>query len=66
MRIAGPSGEALPDGAAGELWLRGQSLFRGYWHDPAATGAALGDGGWFRTGDRAVLREGWVSVLTGP
>ncbi|MFI1805208.1 AMP-binding protein [Streptomyces californicus] len=66
VRIAGPSGEALPDGAAGELWLRGQSLFRGYWHDPAATGAAFGDGGWFRTGDRAVLREGWVSVLTCP
>ncbi|MFI1186997.1 AMP-binding protein [Streptomyces californicus] len=65
VRIAGPSGEALPDGVAGELWLRGQSLFRGYWRDPAATEAAFGDGGWFRTGERAVLREGWVSVLTG-
>ncbi|MFJ2025189.1 AMP-binding protein [Streptomyces sp. NPDC087897] len=61
--IAGPSGEGLPDGEEGELWLRGQSLFRGYWRDAAATEAAFGDGGWFRTGDRAVLREGWVSIV---
>ncbi|MGW3581700.1 AMP-binding protein [Streptomyces rubiginosohelvolus] len=63
VRIAGPSGEELPDGEPGELWLRGQSLFRGYWRDAAATGAAFGDGGWFRTGDRAVRRDGWVSVV---
>ncbi|MFI2115423.1 AMP-binding protein [Streptomyces rubiginosohelvolus] len=63
VRIAEPSGEELPDGEPGELWLRGQPLFRGYWRDAAATGAAFGDGGWFRTGDRAVRRDGWVSVV---
>ncbi|GGP51452.1 class I adenylate-forming enzyme family protein [Streptomyces sindenensis] len=63
VRIAGPSGEELPDGQTGELWLRGQSLFRGYWRDPAATEEAFGDGGWFRTGDLAVRREGQVSVV---
>lgn len=61
--ITGPSGEGRPDGEPGELWLRGQSLFRGYWRDAAATGAAFGDGGWFRTGDRAVRRDGWVSIV---
>lgn len=66
VRIAGPAGEELPDGEPGELWLRGQSLFRGYWRDAAATGAAFGDGGWFRTGDRAVRRDGWVSVVGRP
>ncbi|MFE9700270.1 class I adenylate-forming enzyme family protein [Streptomyces sp. NPDC006270] len=63
MRVAGPSGEERPDGEPGELWLRGQSLFRGYWRDAAATEAAFGDGGWFRTGDVAVRREGRVSVV---
>ncbi len=66
VRVAGPAGEELPDGEPGELWLRGQSLFRGYWRDAAATGAAFGDGGWFRTGDRAVRRDGWVSVVGRP
>ncbi|MFJ6610186.1 class I adenylate-forming enzyme family protein [Streptomyces sp. NPDC091289] len=63
VRVAGPSGDELPDGEAGELWLRGQSLFRGYWRDAAATEEAFGDGGWFRTGDLAVRREGRISVV---
>ncbi|MFJ8761122.1 class I adenylate-forming enzyme family protein [Streptomyces cyaneofuscatus] len=61
-RIAGAAGEELPEGEVGELWLRGQSLFRGYWRDPAATEAAFRDG-WFRTGDLAMAREGRIAVV---
>ncbi|MDJ1644680.1 class I adenylate-forming enzyme family protein [Streptomyces pakalii] len=63
VRIAAATGEALPEGQVGELWLRGQSLFRGYWRDAAATEEAFGDGGWFRTGDVAVERAGRVAVV---
>ncbi|MEU9321575.1 class I adenylate-forming enzyme family protein [Streptomyces sp. NPDC048295] len=62
VRISGPAGEALPEGEVGELWLRGQSLVRGYWRDEAATARAFA-GGWFRTGDLAVVREGRVNVV---
>ncbi|MFJ4842468.1 class I adenylate-forming enzyme family protein [Streptomyces sp. NPDC088746] len=62
VRIAGPGGDPLPDGETGELWLRGQSLVRGYWRDEAATAEAF-TGGWFRTGDLAVVRDGRVSVV---
>ncbi|WNO74016.1 class I adenylate-forming enzyme family protein [Streptomyces sp. AM8-1-1] len=62
VRIAGPAGEALPDGEVGELWLRGQSLVRGYWRDEQATAAAFRDG-WFRTGDLATVRDGRVSIV---
>ncbi|MEV8526664.1 class I adenylate-forming enzyme family protein [Streptomyces sp. NPDC052000] len=62
VRIAGPDGAALADGEVGELWLRGQSLVRGYWNDPAATELAFQDG-WFRTGDLAVACEGRVAVV---
>ncbi|MFH9471215.1 class I adenylate-forming enzyme family protein [Streptomyces clavifer] len=62
VRIAGPSGEELPDGGVGELWLRGQSLIRGYWRDEAATEEAF-SGGWFRTGDLALVRAGRVTVV---
>ncbi|MFD3971478.1 class I adenylate-forming enzyme family protein [Streptomyces cyaneofuscatus] len=65
-RIADPAGEVpegeVPEGEVGELWLRGQSLFRGYWRDPAATEAAF-RGGWFRTGDLAVRSEGRIAVV---
>lgn len=63
VRVAGPAGGELADGQVGELRLRGQSLFRGYWRDATATGEAFGDGGWFRTGDLAVRREGRIFVV---
>ncbi|MET7858438.1 class I adenylate-forming enzyme family protein [Streptomyces sp. NPDC005318] len=62
VRIAGPAGEEVPEGAVGELWLRGQSLVRGYWNNDAATSEAFTDG-WFRTGDLALVRDGRVSVV---
>lgn len=62
VRIAGPAGEALPDGETGELWLRGQALARGYWQDEEATAQAF-SGGWFRTGDLAVIRDGRVDPV---
>lgn len=61
-RVAGPSGEALPDGEVGELWIRGQGVVRGYWRDPAASAAAFHEG-WFRTGDLATARDGRISVV---
>ncbi|MQS34636.1 acyl--CoA ligase [Streptomyces katsurahamanus] len=57
VRIAGDDGRPLPEGETGELWLRGQSLVRGYWRDERATAEAFRDG-WFRTGDLAVVRDG--------
>ncbi|MFI8257037.1 class I adenylate-forming enzyme family protein [Streptomyces filamentosus] len=59
VRIDAPGADGV-----GELWLRGQSLFRGYWRDEAATRAAFAPGGWFRTGDLARMdAEGRVAVV---
>ncbi|GAA1223373.1 long-chain fatty acid--CoA ligase [Kitasatospora nipponensis] len=62
VRIAGPDGAPRPEGEVGELWLRGQAVFRGYWNDPAATAAAFA-GPWFRTGDLARVRDGEVYLV---
>ena len=35
----------------GEILVRGPNVFGGYWHDEAATAAALSSDGWYRTGD---------------
>ena len=45
-------GRSLPPGERGEVVLRGPKVFKGYWRDPDATGAAFA-GGWFHTGDIA-------------
>ncbi|KAL1541830.1 4-coumarate--CoA ligase-like 9 isoform X1 [Salvia divinorum] len=45
------SGESLPPGQRGELWLRGPAVMKGYAGDDAATAAALDPEGWLKTGD---------------
>ncbi|QER99591.1 MULTISPECIES: class I adenylate-forming enzyme family protein [Streptomyces] len=59
VRIEAPGAEGV-----GELWLRGQSLVRGYWGNEEATRAAFTEDGWFRTGDLArVDAGGRVSIV---
>src|SRR6266566_3279719 len=53
VRVVDPDGRDLPYDTPGELLIRGEPLFCGYWRDPAATAAAFADGGWYRTGDIA-------------
>jgi acyl-CoA synthetase (AMP-forming)/AMP-acid ligase II len=59
VRVAGDSGDDLPDGTPGEMLVRDSAAtprrdcFSGYLHDPAATEAAW-EGGWFHTGDIVV------------
>jgi acyl-CoA synthetase (AMP-forming)/AMP-acid ligase II len=64
VRIVDPDGRDLPRDAPGELLIRGECLFSGYWRDPAATAAAFAEGGWYRTGDIAKLTaDGYLYIL---
>ena len=56
------SGEHLPDGADGEIVVRGVSFMDGYWERPEETAATLVDG-WLRTGDLGrVLPSGYLQL----
>jgi acyl-CoA synthetase (AMP-forming)/AMP-acid ligase II len=50
VRVVDENGDVVPAGQASEIEVRSDSMFRGYWQDPAATQATLRDG-WCRTGD---------------
>jgi acyl-CoA synthetase (AMP-forming)/AMP-acid ligase II len=57
-----PGVEARVDPGSGELWLRGPELFDGY-TDPALTEAVFDGDGWYRTGDRALLDGGRLTII---
>jgi len=47
----------------GELWVRGPSVFAGYFERPEATAEAFTEG-WFHTGDLAAIApDGYVTIL---
>jgi len=53
-RIVNDADEDCEDMVPGELLLKGDNIFKGYWRRPQETQAAFAPGGWFRTGDIAL------------
>jgi fatty-acyl-CoA synthase len=50
IRLVDENDNDVPDGEAGELAMRGPTLFSGYWHDQETTARDF-RGGWFHMGD---------------
>ncbi|MFL6336684.1 MAG: class I adenylate-forming enzyme family protein [Pyrinomonadaceae bacterium] len=50
MRVVDEGERELPDGEAGEIVMRGENVFKGYFKNDGATARAF-RGGWFHTGD---------------
>jgi len=57
LRLVDPDGTDTLFGDAGEIWVKGPNVFKGYWENPEATHAALTDDGWLRTGDIALVDD---------
>jgi long-chain acyl-CoA synthetase len=58
----GTGRECAPD-EVGELWVHGPMVVPGYWVNPEATAASMGDG-WLRTGDLAKIdADGYVTIM---
>lgn len=66
LRLVEPdSGEAdVAQGEVGEVLIKGPQVMPGYWNRTDETSAAFGPGGWFRTGDLAVMdEEGYFRIV---
>ncbi len=64
VRVVDDAGaEVPPDGQTqGEIVVRGNVVMAGYYRDPVATHAAMGDG-WFHSGDAAVVHpDGYIEI----
>jgi len=63
------TGDELPDGSVGEIWLQGNNICRGYWGRPEESRRTFGvtmksrPGGWLRTGDLGTYLDGELYVV---
>ena len=64
LKVADDEGNEVPhDGETlGEIMVRGNAVMKGYYEDPVATADVM-RGGWFRTGDAAVVHpNGYAEI----
>jgi malonyl-CoA/methylmalonyl-CoA synthetase len=61
-RVVDDEAQPVEPGTPGDLEIRGPAVFREYWRRPDATAEAFRDG-WFRTGDVAVVEDGYYRLL---
>lgn len=64
---AGTVGGMIPNietriASDGELEVRGESVFIGYWQNEDATRESFTEDGWFRTGDIGKIEDGFLSI----
>jgi len=63
MRLVSESGDVIEaEGEPGEIQVRGPAVFTEYWNKPDVTEKSFVDG-WFRTGDMAVLEDGYYRIM---
>lgn len=63
MRIVNEKMEDLPPGEVGEIIIKGDQVFKGYWQDPERSAKAFEDG-WFHTEDLGKYdEEGYFYVV---
>ncbi len=62
VAIMDEAGNLLPAGSPGEVVVRGPNVTRGYHNNPEANAQAFTNG-WFRTGDRGVLDDGYLTLI---
>jgi long-chain acyl-CoA synthetase len=57
------TGQDVPVGEVGEIWVKGGQVMLGYWNMPEETAKSINPEGWFKTGDAAYQDEdGYVYI----
>ncbi|MDA1269002.1 MAG: acyl-CoA synthetase [Bacteroidetes bacterium] len=63
VRLVDEASQEVAIGTPGEIQVKGPAIFSTYWGKPEATKKAFTEGGWFKTGDIAVIEQGYYRIL---
>ena len=63
VRLVDENNQVVEQGTSGEIQVKGANVFKEYWQKPKATQATFTNDGWFKTGDIAVLEDGYYRIL---
>ena len=64
IRLKAENGDVITaEDTPGEIQVRGSNVFTEYWGKPAATAESFEEGGWYRTGDMAVLETSYYRIM---
>lgn len=63
IRLADSFDQELASGEQGEIQIKGPNVFLEYWNKPDATQSSFTADGWFRSGDIAVVSDGYYQIL---
>jgi malonyl-CoA/methylmalonyl-CoA synthetase len=63
VRLVDEKGTPVADGEPGEILVNGENVFLEYWQNPQATRESFREGGWFCTGDVAVVENGYYRIM---
>lgn len=63
VKIVDDNGKELARNEEGEICVKGDNVFKGYYNNPAATAEVFDSEGWFKTGDIGVVDdEGFIFI----
>ncbi len=63
VMLANEKYEAAGLDEPGEILIKGETVFIEYWNNPKATEEAFTQNGWFKTGDIAVIENGYYRIM---
>jgi malonyl-CoA/methylmalonyl-CoA synthetase len=63
IRLADENNNDVAKDEPGEIQVKGENVFQEYWNKPDATKKTFTENGWFKTGDVAIMEDGYYRIM---